>query len=88
MFFANSDQVVLADERLAAGVDVHVDSQFLALLDNAVDLLVGQVQLVAVFRGPAAGAVQVAGGGGVQQDRPGDVAVLLRLDLVLRGAAL
>jgi hypothetical protein len=51
--------------------------------DDAVDLVIAQIQLVAVLGGPAAGAVEVAGGGGVQQNGPGHVAVVLVADFVL-----
>ena len=39
---------MLADERLAAGVDVDVGSQLDALVDDGVDFLVGEVLLVGV----------------------------------------
>ena len=87
MLFAQGDQVLFAHERLAAGVDVHVDAHLLALRDDRVDLLEGQVQLVAVLRGPAAGAVQVAGRGRVEQDGPRDVAVVRLAQLLLNGPA-
>ena len=87
VLFAQGDQVLFAHERLAAGVDVHVDAHLLALRDDRVDLLEGQVQLVAVLRGPAAGAVQVAGRGRVEQDGPRDVAVVRLAQLLLNGPA-
>ena len=85
VLFAKADQVLLAHQRLAAGVDVHVDAQFLPLLDDAVDLLVGQVQLVAVLSGPAAGAVEVAGTGGVQKNGPWNIAAIFLAALLLLG---
>ncbi len=87
MLLAQGDQVLFADQWLAAGVDVHVDPKGLALLDDGVDLVKGQVQLVAVLSRPAAGAVEIAGAGGVQKDGPGDVAVVLRPELLLDGPA-
>ena len=80
---AQADDVVLAHHGLAAGEDVHIGAQLLALADDVVHGLKAHVQLVAVFRGPAAGAVQVAGGGGVHQNGPGDVAVVLGGGLLL-----
>ena len=77
MLLAQPDDVLLANQRLATGVDIHVDAQRLALTDDVIDFLIGQVQLVAIFRGPATGTVQVAGRGGVQQDGPGNIAVEL-----------
>ena len=68
---------MLADERLAAGVDVDVGSQLDALVDDGVDFLVGEVLLVAVFRCPASGAAQIAGARRIEQDGPGNVAVVL-----------
>lgn len=74
---AQADKVVLAHERLAAGVDVDVEAQRHALVDDVVDFLVVEVELVAVLGGPAAGAMQVARVGGVKQDGPGNVALVL-----------
>ena len=76
MRFAQVDEVVLADERLAAGVDVDVGSQLDALVDDGVDFLVGEVLLVTVFCCPASGAAQVAGARRIEQDGPGDVAAI------------
>ena len=83
MLLAELNEVVLANQGLAAGVDIEIGAHFLALLDDAVDLVEGQVQLVAVLSSPAALAVQVAGRGGVEQDGPGHVAVVLVAVLVL-----
>ena len=69
--------VGLADQRLAAGEHVEVHAQLLALRDDLVHIVKAQVVLVAVLAGPAAHAVHVAGGGGVEQDQPGDVALVL-----------
>ena len=82
---ADLDEVMLAHERLAARVDVHVGAELLALCHDRVDVLERQVLLVAVLRGPAAGAVQVAGARGVQQDRPGDVSLVLLARPLLDG---
>ena len=84
---AQGDQVVLAHQRLAAGVDVDVNPQLFALHDDIVDLVEAQVQTIAVLRRPAPGAVQIAGGGGIQQDGPGDVAAISLPGLLLHGPA-
>ena len=84
---ADLDEVFFAHQRFAARVDVEVHAHFLALSDDGVDLVKAQVQLVAVLRRPAAGAVQVARGGGIQQDDPGDVAVVLLAVFLLDGPA-
>ena len=87
VFFAQANQVGLADQRLSAGVDVHIHAQLFALADDAVYLVEGQVQPVAVFRRPAAGAMEVAGGGGGQKNGPRDVALILGpTDLLLAPA--
>ena len=57
VLFTQADQIFLPHQRFAAGVDVHVNAQFLALPDDAVDFIKGQIQLVPVFCGPAAGAM-------------------------------
>ena len=88
VLLAQPDEVVLADQRLAARVDVHVDAKLFALLDDGVDVLVAQVEPVAVVGSPAALAVQVAGAGRVEQDCPGDVALVLGTQLVLLCPAL
>ena len=77
MLVGQRDQVVLADGRLAAGIDVEIGAQGLALVDDAVKIIEGQVQAIAVLGRPAAGAVQVACRGRVHQDGPGDVAAIL-----------
>ena len=58
---------------LCSGIDINVNTKFLALADNIVDLIIAEIQTVSVFRGPAAGAVQIAGTGWIQQDCPGNV---------------
>ncbi len=76
VLLAQADDVVLANERLPARKDVHVAAQLFPLADDIVQLVVGEVELVAVFRRPASRAVQVAGGGGVHQNGPRHVAVV------------
>ena len=85
---ADLDQVGLAHHGLAAGVNVHIGAQLLALGDDGVDGFQGEVELMAVFRSPATGAVEVAGRGGIQQNGPGHIAVVLGGRLLLKGAAL
>lgn len=52
-------------------------AQLLGLGEDSIHLLKGQALLMAVFGGPAAGAVHIAGGGGVHQNEPRDVAAVL-----------
>ena len=54
-----------------------MDPKFLGLPDNGVQRFQIHIQLIAVLRRPAAGAVEIAGTGGIHQDRPGDIAVIL-----------
>ena len=49
--------------------------------------IVGQVQGVTIFGSPAADAVQVAGAGRVEEDGPGNIAVIFRLGGVARTQA-
>ena len=64
VFGTQPEDVLLAHQRFPAGEDVHVGPKALPLTDDVAEFLIGQVQLVAVFGGPAAGTVEVAGGGG------------------------
>ena len=80
---AEAQDVRLAHERLAAGEEVEVDAQLLALAEDVLQLRIAEVEPIAVLRRPTARAVQVAGGGGVDEHRPGDVAVVLAAQLVV-----
>lgn len=71
------EQIVLAAHRLAAGAHIPVDAQLFTLGNQLVHFLIGQVQAVAVLGSPAALAMQVAGGGGVKQQDPRHVAIIL-----------
>ena len=82
MRLAQADEVVFAHQRLAAGIDVDVDAQLAALTDDVVEGLVGHIQPVPVFRGPAAGAVQIARRRRIHQNRPRNVAAVLRRKLL------
>ena len=77
VLFGQLQDVLLAHQRLAAGQHVQVHAQLLALSDDLVHILKAEVVLVAVLTGPAAHAVHVAGRGGVKQDQPGNVALVL-----------
>ena len=76
VLFAQADDVLFPHEGLAAGEETGVGTQLLGLGQHTVHFLKGQALLVAVFRRPAAGAVHIAGGGGIHQDEPGDVDVV------------
>ena len=83
MRLAQLDEVVLAHQGLATRVDEHVRSQGLALLDDGIDVVVAQVELMAVFCGPATRAMQVARARGVEQNRPRNVALVFVAILLL-----
>lgn len=76
---AQPQDIGLADQGLAAGHHEGMDAQGFALGDNLVHGLVGQIQGMTIFSGPAADAVHVAGTGGVEQDGPGNVAMVFLL---------
>ena len=66
----------LPQQRFAAGEEAGVGAQLFGLRQHPVHLLVGQALLMAVLCGPAAGAVHVAGGGGIHQDELGYIDVI------------
>ena len=78
VLLAQTDDILFPHQRLAACEQIEVDAHLLALADDIVELLKAQIQLVAVLGSPTAHTVQVAGGGGVKQDGPRYVAVILR----------
>ena len=77
MFFAELQDVCLADKRLTAREHVEVYAKLLALCNNTVQILEAQVQLVTILCSPAASAVQVAGRGRIHQDQPRNIAAIL-----------
>ena len=77
VFLGQLEDISLTHQRLAAGQHVQVHAQLLALGNDLVHILKAEVILVTVFTGPAAHAVHIAGGSGVEQDQPGDVALVL-----------
>ncbi len=76
MLLHQLQHILLADHRLAAGHHVEMHAQRLALGDDLVHLLIGEVALVSVGAGPAADAVHVAGLRRVKEDQPRDIAVV------------
>ena len=77
MFLAESDYIVFSYQRLTSCKQVSVNSQFFAFWHDFGHFLIWKVQLVAVFCCPTAGAMTVAGGSGVHQACPGDIAAVL-----------
>ena len=58
------------------------------MADDGVNGFQAEIELVSILSRPAAGAVHIAGGGGGQQNGPGDIAILPGFDFLLGGAAL
>ena len=77
MLFCQLEHVLLAHQRLAAGQHIQVNAQLFALRNDLIHILKAEVILVAVLAGPAAHAVHIAGRGGVEQNQPRDVALVL-----------
>ena len=77
MGLGEADDVLLADEGLAASQHVEVAAELGALGHETVHVLIGEVEHVAVVGGPATHAVLVAGARGVKEDDPGHVALVL-----------
>ena len=85
MGLAQLDNVFLANQGFASGKQEEIAAKLVGLIHDAVHFRVAQVQLVAVLCRPAAGAMEVAGRGGVHQNGPGDVAAVLFPVLFLLG---
>ena len=83
MCLAQLDEVVLAHQGLAARINEYVRSQGFALFDDRVDVVVAQVELMAVFRSSATRAMQVARACGIEQNRPRNVALVFVAILLL-----
>ena len=85
MLFAQTDEVALANKRFAACIQEYVGAHFLGLADDIVEFLEAQafMALVFVVCRPASFAAQVAGGGGIHEDGPGHIAVVLGRDPAL-----
>jgi len=77
MLFGQLKHVLLAHQRLAAGQHIQIHAQLLALRNDLIHVLKAEVVLVAVLACPAAHAVHIAGRGGVEQNQPRDVALIL-----------
>ena len=75
VFLAKLDDILLSYHRLSAGQKIEVHAHILSLTHDVVQFFKRQVQLIAVFRRPATGAVQVAGTGGIHQNCPRNIAV-------------
>ena len=83
MFFTQAYDIFFADQRFSAGINVKISAQIFSLCDNAVDLIEGQIQLMAVFSRPASGTVKIAGRGRIQKNRPRRITVVLLTNFLL-----
>ena len=77
VLLGKAQDVLLAHQGLAAGHHVEVAAKLGALRDDLVALLVREVLPLLVVSRPAANAVLVARAGGVKDDDPGHVALVL-----------
>lgn len=84
VLFTQVNDVFFPQQRLAAGEEAGVGTQGLGLGEHPAHLLKGQTLLVAIFRRPAAGAVHIAGGGGIHQNQPRHVDIVLGCVLLRR----
>ena len=87
MHLTDLEDIFPAHRGLSAGVDVHVCTQLFALTNDRVNVLQTQVILMAVLCRPASGAVQVARRCGIEEDRPGDIAVVFLCLVFLNGTS-
>ena len=83
MILAETDDVFLSHHRLTAGKEIHICTHFDALVYDVVHLLISQIHMISIFRRPAAGAFQIAGAGGIEKNRPGDIAVIFLFVFIL-----
>jgi hypothetical protein len=67
--FAQTDDVRFPHKRLTAGVQKEVTAEVIGLTNDGIHLVVTQIQSVAIFRRPTAGAFQIARRGRVDQQR-------------------
>ena len=74
MLLAETDDIILSDQRFTACKKIGVNTEFLAFGDDLIHHFVGKIHLIAVLRGPAACAVQIARGRRIHQNNPRNVA--------------
>ena len=87
MHLTDPDQIGLAYQRFPASINIHIGTQFLALADDGIYRFQTEVELVAILSCPTTSTMHIACRCGVQQNRPGDIAVFLLLMLCLDGTA-
>ena len=64
VLLTQTDQIFFAHERFSACIHIKVNTKLLSLCNDAVQILIGKVQLVPILSSPAAGTVEIAGGCG------------------------
>ena len=77
MCFTEFDDISLTHQRLTACEEEGMDSQILCLTNHIIELFITKVHLMAVFCCPASGAMKITCGSRVDQDRPGNIAIIL-----------
>lgn len=83
MLLAEADDIGLANQGFAAGVNIDVAAELFSLFDNRIDVVKRQVESVAVLCGPAASASKVASACRIEKNCPRDVAAILLAHLFL-----
>ena len=77
VLLTQTDQVFFAHERFSACIHIEVNTKLLSLCNDAVQILIGKVQLVPILSSPAAGTVHVTGAGRIHQNQPRYLALQL-----------
>ena len=70
MLFCQTNDIAPTNQRFPAGHGVFMNPELLSLRNNAVHVLITEVQRMLVFRRPAAGALHVARTGRIEQNDP------------------
>ena len=76
MLLAQTDDIVLSHQRFSADEQINIGSQLHPLLHDTVHFFIGQVHMVSILRRPASRTLQVTGTGGIQKNRPWNIAVI------------
>ena len=74
MLLAETDDIILSDQRFTACKKISVNTELLAFGDDLIHHFVGKIHFITVFRRPAACAVQIARGRWIHQNDPWNIA--------------
>ena len=76
VFLNQPENIFFPHHRLSTGHEIKIHAELLALGNNLVHILKGQVIFMSVGSGPASGTVHIAGGCRIEQNQPRDIAVV------------